>query len=78
MTGIPLFLNHLTFQFLSLISPIFISTLILFCSLLGLLDFCAILKSTKIYVAMYTNYIKGLGMVYFSYMLHSNMVRQSH
>ena len=61
VTGITLFLNYLTFKFLSVICPVFISILILFCSLLGLLDFCAILNSTKIYVCNYTSYIKGHG-----------------
>ena len=50
LTGITLFLNHLTLKFLSVICPIFMSVLILFCSLSGLLDFCAILNSTEIYV----------------------------
>ena len=75
MTGIALFHNHLTSKFLSVIRPIFISILILLCSLLGLLDFYAIL--TKIYVPKYTSYIKGSGMGYFSEMSHNNTVNQS-
>ena len=62
VAGITLFLSHLTFKFLSVICPIFISILILFCSLLGLLEFHAILNSTEIYVPNYTSYVKGLDM----------------
>ena len=56
--NIALFLSCCTFKFLSASCPTFMSISILFCSLLGLVDCCAILNLIEIYVPMYTSYIK--------------------